>query len=280
MRIGTTDFAWGSRTFVMGVVNVTPDSFSDGGQFAAADAAIAHGESLVGQGADLLDVGGESTRPGAAPVSSDEEAARVVPVVAALAKRCPGTPISVDTSNPEVAQRAIDAGAVFVNDVTGLRDPAMRELVVRTGVAACVMHMQGTPRTMQAAPQYTDVVNDVVSALLALVDQSGVPRDRLVVDPGIGFGKTLEHNVALLANLKALRVLGLPVLLGTSRKAFLGALSGVTKAAERVVPSVASVAAATVLGGVDLVRVHDVAATRQALAVADAIRLASRSPQR
>ncbi len=275
MQVGDRTFTWGTRTFVMGIVNVTPDSFSDGGRFFDPAAAIAHGVRLAGEGADLLDIGGESTRPGAAEVSVTDELARVIPVVKALAAACPGVPLSIDTSKALVAEAAIAAGAAMVNDVTGLRDPAMAALVRKTGVAACVMHMKGTPRSMQAEAVYVDVVAQVIEALRDAVERSGVDRTRLVVDPGIGFAKTLEHNLALLARLPELRVLGLPVLLGTSRKAFLGTLSGVTTAADRLNASVASVAIAAAMGGVDLVRVHDVAATRQALSVADAIRAAN-----
>lgn len=272
MLLGSRELVFGQRTFVMGIVNVTPDSFSDGGHFIEPAAAIAHGAELVAQGADVLDVGGESTRPGAPEVSVADELARVLPVIAGLIRGCPGVPISIDTSKVDVARHAIDAGAVLVNDVTGLRDPAMAQLVAKTGVAACVMHMRGTPRTMQAAAQYSDVVAEVIEGLREAVEQSGVAPNRLLIDPGIGFAKTLEHNLALLRNLSALRVLGLPVLLGTSRKSFLGTLSGVKTAAERVPASIATVAIAAAAGSVDIVRVHDVAATRQALAVADAIR--------
>jgi dihydropteroate synthase len=275
MKLGSRTFEWGSRTFVMGVVNVTPDSFSDGGRFFDVPAAIAHGVELVSQGADILDVGGESTRPGAAEVSVADELARVMPVIEGLILACPGVPISIDTSKAMVAERAIGSGAALVNDVTGLRDPVMAAVVAKTGVAACVMHMRGTPRTMQQQTSYGDVVAEVIAGLREAVEQSGVERSRLMVDPGIGFAKDLAQNVTLLRRLGELRVLGLPVLLGTSRKAFLGALSGVKTPAERVNASLASVAVAAANGSVDVVRVHDVLATKQALAVADAIRLAT-----
>ncbi len=274
MQLGRRTFAWGTRTFVMGIVNVTPDSFSDGGHFFDPKAAVAHGVRLVAEGAELLDVGGESTRPGAAEVTAAEELQRVLPVLEGLARACPGVPVSIDTSRPQVAEAAIGAGAVLVNDVTGLRDPDMAALVRKTGVAACVMHMRGTPKTMRAEAVYGDVVAQVIEELRASVERSGVDRSRLLIDPGIGFAKTLEHNVALLKRLHELRVLGLPVLLGTSRKAFLGTLSGVETAAERVNASIASVAIAAAAGSVDVVRVHDVAATKQALGLADALRTA------
>jgi dihydropteroate synthase len=270
LTLGSRTFAWGTRTFVMGVLNVTPDSFSDGGAFQPMERA----RQLVAEGADLLDVGGESTRPGAPPVSVDDELARVMPVLEVLAKELPTVPISIDTMKPEVARRAVGAGAVLVNDVGGLRDDAMLSVIAQTGVAACVMHMHGTPRTMQTAPAYDDVMESVLEALessLMRAEQAGVPRARLLVDPGIGFGKTLEHNLFLLRRAGDLRLLGAPVLLGASRKAFLGTLTGQTTPAERVVASTSSVTIAAALGQVDLVRVHDVAQTRDALAVADAV---------
>ncbi len=271
LTLGARRFDWGQRTFVMGVVNVTPDSFSDGGHQATA---LARAQAMVDAGADLLDIGGESTRPGAEPVALETELARTLPVIAALQRSCPSVPLSIDTSKPEVARRALEAGASLINDVTGLRDPAMIEVVRSTGAAVCAMHMQGTPRTMQVDPSYPDVVETVLDSLEAALrraEASGVARSRVLVDPGIGFGKTLAHNLFLLRRVADLRLLGVPVMVGTSRKGFLGALTGQTVAAERVVASAASVAAAAVLGGADLVRVHDVAQTREALAVADAV---------
>ena len=264
-----------SRTRIMGIVNVTPDSFSDGGRYATPDAAIAHGLALVKQGADLLDVGGESTRPGAAPVSEADELQRVVPVIEGL-RGC-GVPLSVDTMKATVARAAIAAGASVVNDVGGLRDDAMIDVLAETGASACVMHMQGEPRTMQHAPTYDDVSSEVLDALeLALrrAEARGVARSRLWVDPGIGFGKTGEHNLFLLRHVAELRLLGVPVLVGVSRKRFLGALVGDKPAPERVVASAAAAAIVAATGAVDVVRVHDVTETKDALAVADAIRLA------
>ncbi|MBL9037887.1 MAG: dihydropteroate synthase [Archangium sp.] len=272
LRLGSAVFEWGRRTFVMGVVNVTPDSFSDGGRSLDPRAAVEHGKRLVDDGADLLDVGGESTRPGAEPVSVDEECARVLPVLEGLARACPGVPLSIDTSKPEVARRALEAGAALVNDVTALSAPAMREVVASAGAAACLMHMQGTPLTMQQAPSYDDVVVEVREALRGAIARSGVPPERLLVDPGIGFGKSLEHNLSLLKHLGALRQLGVPILLGTSRKGFLGKLTGHAAPGDRVLASAVSVAIAAALHGVDMVRVHDVAETREALSVAQAIR--------
>jgi dihydropteroate synthase len=272
--LGPTTLRWGERTYVMGVVNVTPDSFSDGGRLATPEAAVAHAEALAAAGADVLDVGGESTRPGAAPVSAAEERGRVVPVLEALRRRLPAMPLSVDTSKPEVARAALEAGAHLVNDVTGLRDEAMTALLAERQASAVVMHMQGTPASMQDHPRYDDVLQAVLDHLEASLERAeaqGVPRDRLLVDPGIGFGKTLDHNLFLLRHLRCLRLLGAPVLLGTSRKAFLGVLTGGAPPARRDGATAASVAVAAALGGVDLVRVHDVASTREALQVADAV---------
>jgi dihydropteroate synthase len=279
LRLGGRAFAWGARTHVMGVVNVTPDSFSDGGRFLAAEAAVAHGEALARAGADLLDVGAESTRPGAEPVSADEELARLLPVLRGLRERC-ALPLSVDTLKPAVAAEALREGAHLVNAVggTGPDGGAMARVVAATpGAALCVMHMQGTPRTMQEAPAYGDVVAEVLAALEAAVEGAvglGVPRERLLVDPGIGFGKTAEHNLLLLRRAADLRLLGLPVLVGTSRKRFLGTLVGGKPPAERGPATAGSVAALAALGGADVVRVHDVAECRDALAVADAVRQA------
>ncbi len=268
-------FTWGPRTHVMGIVNVTPDSFSDGGKLPSLEAAVAHGVALVEQGADLLDVGGESTRPGAAPVSEDDERRRVVPVIAALRARLPEVPLSVDTTKATVAREALAAGADLVNDVSGLRDAAMLEVLAATGAAACAMHMQGTPATMQAAPSYEDLVGELLDGLeasLQRAEAAGVPRARLWVDPGLGFGKTAAHNWFLLRRLSDLRLLGTPVLVGASRKAFLGAASGGREASARDGASAAVAAAVAAAGSADVVRVHDVAGAREALAVGDALR--------
>jgi dihydropteroate synthase len=256
---------------IMGVLNVTPDSFSDGGEWFDFDAAVEHGRRLIAEGAELLDVGGESTRPGADPVSLDDELARVVPVVAALAGA--GAQLSVDTAKAEVARAALDAGATLVNDVTALRgDPDMAALVAERGCDCCLMHMLGEPRTMQDDPRYEDVVAEVAQFLAQRADAAmaaGVARERIMVDPGIGFGKTLEHNLELLDRLGAIAALGFPVVLGTSRKSFLGRLTGREDPHERAVAT----AATSVLGlerGASIFRVHDVAATRDALLVAAA----------
>ncbi|HHC08498.1 MAG TPA: dihydropteroate synthase [Actinobacteria bacterium] len=259
----------------MGILNVTPDSFSDGGRYASPEAAVARGRQLAAAGADLVDVGGESTRPGAHPVPVDEELRRVVPVVAALA--ADGICVSVDTRRPEVAAAAIEAGAEVVNDVSGLADPAMRRVCAETGVGVVVMHMRGEPATMQDDPSYDDVVAEVAAFLAertARAEGDGIERDRIVVDPGIGFGKTGEHNLALLADLGAIVALGHPVLVGVSRKRFLGAIlaeGGFERPpADRDVASAAA-AVAAVLAGASIVRVHDVVVSREATLVADAI---------
>jgi len=256
----------------MGVINVTPDSFSDGGRFFDPQAAIEHGLRLAQEGADLVDVGGESTRPYAPPVDSDEELRRVIPVVAALVDRL-SVPVSIDTSKAIVAREAVAAGAQVINDVTGLRgDPGMLPLAVELGVAVCVMHMQGTPRTMQENPTYDDVVADVLAylgrrrdALLA----AGIDQDRIALDPGIGFGKTPEHNLALLSNAWRFHELGCPMLVGHSRKSFIGAVLA-TGEADRT-PGTIGVALSLARQGVQILRVHDVAPVRQALLLFEAI---------
>ncbi len=257
----------------MGVVNVTPDSFSDGGRWLDPLAAVAHAREMAAAGADILDVGGESTRPGAEPVSAAEERRRVVPVIAGIAGEVAGARISIDTSKVEVAEAAVAAGATYVNDVTAFRgDPSMAGFVADRGVDCCLMHMLGEPRTMQDDPRYEDVVDDVRAFLterLAFAVRAGVPEDRIMLDPGIGFGKTLEHNLALLRRLDEIVAIGPPVVFGASRKSFLGRLTGREDPAERVSGTVA----ANVLAlerGARVFRVHDVAPTRDALAVAAA----------
>jgi dihydropteroate synthase len=255
---------------LMGVVNVTPDSFSDGGLYLDPDAAIAHGVELARDGAEILDVGGESTRPGAAEVDAAEELARVGPVVAGLV----GTAtVSIDTSKLAVAEAALDAGASIVNDVTALRgNPEIGALCAERGAGLVLMHMQGTPRTMQASPSYDDVVDDVkafLSGRMEVAVAAGVEEERIWLDPGIGFGKTLEHNVELLCRLSELRQLGRPLVVGTSRKSFIGKVDG-SDAGDRLGGTIASsvIAAAE---GADVLRVHDVAEVAQALTVATAI---------
>jgi dihydropteroate synthase len=263
----------GSPPLVMGIVNVTPDSFSDGGHFLDSRAAIDHGRRLAEQGADLLDIGGESTRPGSEPVGIEEEVRRVLPVVEALAGSVP-VPLSVDTTKAEVARRALEAGAHLVNDITALRgDPEMAEVIASSGAGVVLMHMQGTPATMQREPTYRDVVAEVAGFLeerLRFAEAAGVAPEQVAVDPGIGFGKTAEHNWELLRRLDVLANLGRPVCLGVSRKRFLGALTG-RGVHERLAASLAVACHALCRGVAHILRVHDVAETRDAVAVLRAL---------
>jgi dihydropteroate synthase len=267
---------------VMGIVNVTPDSFSDGGRFATADQAIAHGLELVEQGADLLDIGGESTRPGSTPVPEAEELRRVVPVVEALARQT-RVPISVDTSKATVARQCLERGAQIINDVTALAgDLAMPALVQQFGAGAVLMHMQGTPATMQLNPQYRDVVADLLRFFrrrLAACAGAGIERERLALDPGIGFGKTQEHTLTLLARLEEFQRLGRPVLLGVSRKGYIGVVLNQPRD-QRLIGSVATLGYAVARGAVQIVRVHDVAETRDAVTLCGKIREYRKQPAR
>lgn len=260
------------RPRLMGVVNVTPDSFSDGGDFLDAQVAIDHGKKLIDDGADILDIGGESTRPGSKPISIDEECARILPVIDGLA----GTDvlISVDTRHADVMRRAIDAGAAIVNDVTALTgDPESIAVCAEAGVHVALMHMQGTPETMQDNPTYEDAALDIVDymrARLEVLEAAGIPSAKICIDPGIGFGKNLAHNLRILSAIDAFHELGVPLLLGVSRKSFISKIDRDVPAKERVAGSIA----AAIAGwdrGVQIFRVHDVAETRQALAVWQAI---------
>lgn len=258
----------------MGVVNVTPDSFSDGGRFFSVDAAIAHGLALIAEGADLLDIGGESTRPGAEEVSLEDEIARIVPVITALRAET-DRPISIDTRKAIVAEAAVRAGAGIWNDVTALSgDPASLATAARLGVPIIMMHMQGQPQTMQESPHYDDVVAEVCAYLgerARLAMAAGVAREAISLDPGIGFGKTLNHNLALLSHLDALKALGFPVVLGVSRKRFIQGLDPSARSAEDRLGGSIAAALAGAKAGVDVLRVHDVGQTAQALAVWQAI---------
>jgi dihydropteroate synthase len=257
---------------IMGVVNVTPDSFSDGGLFLDADAAVEHGLRLVNEGADILDIGGESTRPGAEPVSEDEERQRVLPVVERLAHEA-GARLSIDTTKLAVARAALDAGATLVNDVSAFRfDPGMAALVAETGAGCCLMHMLGEPRTMQQDPRYDDVVSDVKAFLeerLAFAVSEGIDEERVWLDPGIGFGKTVEHNLELLRRLDEIVAIGRPVVVGTSRKSFLGKIAGGRDEDQRLPGTIATNVLALERGA-SVFRVHDVAQNADALAVAAA----------
>lgn len=260
-----------SRTHVMGVVNVTPDSFSDGGKYFDREAAIKHALRLVEEGADIVDVGGESTRPGAGSVSVEEEWGRVEPVIKAL-ERETDVPISIDTMKPEVAWKAIEAGAIMVNDVSGLRNEEMVKLVASEKVAVVIMHMLGEPRTMQENPAYRDVVKEVKEYLgrqMEAAVKAGVPPEAIVVDPGIGFGKTAQHSLALINHVSDLAELGRPVMIGASRKSFIGKITS-TNADDRLEGSLAAAVLAAVRGA-SLVRAHDVRPTIRALKVAEAI---------
>ena len=243
----------------MGILNVTPDSFSDGGQFLDADRAVEHGLEMAAQGAAILDVGGESTRPGSQPVPPAEQVRRVVPIIGALAEKI-DIPISIDTHDVEVARAALMAGASILNDITALSDKRMAELVAQEQVPVVLMHLQGTPVTMQAGPHYDDVVTEVRDFLLARAERArsfGIPKESIFIDPGIGFGKTLDHNLLLLRNLDRLATTGYRVLVGPSRKAFIGKLTGKEKPTDRLFGTAATVALCAAAGA-SIVRVHDV----------------------
>lgn len=270
-RHGRIDFT--RRTVVMGILNITPDSFFDGGRHFDAGRAIAAGLAMAEAGADIIDIGGESSRPGAEPVSQADELARVIPVIQGLRRQC-ALPISIDSYKAPVARAALDAGADIVNDISALGfDATMAPLVAREQVPVVLMHMRGTPRTMQADPQYADVVREVRDFLAErLYDamDGGIDADSIVLDPGIGFGKTVEHNIQLLRGLSILGALGQPLLVGVSRKTFIGKILGLDPD-QRLEGSLAA-AVAAVLGGANIIRVHDVAETRRAVRVADALR--------
>lgn len=264
------------RTALIGILNVTPDSFSDGGRYLDADRAIAHGIELAAQGADLIDIGGESTRPGARQVSVEEELERVLPVIRSL-RRAVSIPLSIDTYKAQVAQAALDEGVDLINDISALRfDPGMVSVVAAEKVPVVLMHMQGTPRTMQEKPRYGDVVEEVKGFLRERVEFAlarGMRPEQIVVDPGIGFGKEVEHNIELLRGLSSLASLGLPILVGPSRKTFIGKVLGVGPQ-ERLEGSLAA-AVAAVLSGANMIRMHDVLEARRAVAIADAVRYGS-----
>ena len=273
-HVGSKHLPIGQNTWLMGIVNVTPDSFSDGGSYLDPAQAVQHGMDLASQGADLLDIGGESTRPGSAPVSAKEEANRVVPVIKGLRKELPDIILSIDTTKASVAHLAVEAGVDIVNDVSaGTQDPEMFNLVASSDVGYILMHMQGTPQSMQQNPAYRDVVSEVISFLQDRLNKAiaaGIAKDRLAIDPGIGFGKTLEHNLALLSELSAFTQLGHPLLLGVSRKRWIGELTG-QSVEHRLAGSLAG-AAACIERGAHLLRVHDVAETKDLIRVLDRIR--------
>ena len=277
LQIGARLFE-GPGPFLMGVVNATPDSFSDGGRYLDAGAAVARALALQAEGADLIDLGGESTRPGATPVALEEELRRVVPVVERLRAGGFAAGISVDTTKAEVARAALEAGADLINDVTGLADPAMARVVAAAGVPVVLMHTRGTPADMASRAVYADLLAEVMAELrLALrrAAAAGIPAERVVLDPGIGFAKTPEQSLELLARVGELRALGCPLLVGPSRKRFIGAVTGAP--VEDRLPGTLAAVTACVLQGVELLRVHDVAAARQAALVAAALRRASQA---
>jgi dihydropteroate synthase len=259
-----------SRPLIMGIVNVTPDSFSDGGHHVSAAAGIEHAFRLLEEGADILDIGGESSRPGAQPVSLDEELRRVLPVIEALRGR--NVPLSVDTGKTEVMLAALAAGADMINDINALQGKGALEAVAGSNAAVCLMHRQGTPQTMQLAPSYENVVAEVMAFLaarMAAAEAAGIGRERLVVDPGFGFGKSLEHNLALLRQLDRFEMLGVPLLAGLSRKSMLGQITGLD-VESRLIPSVAAAVIAA-MKGAKIIRVHDVKASKEALQIVNAI---------
>ena len=266
-------FIWGDRTYIMGVLNVTPDSFSDGGQFNSSDTALKQVAKMLPY-IDILDIGGESTRPQAQPVSAEQECDRILPIIKAVRDAYPNLPISVDTVKASVAKAAIAAGADMLNDVSAGRfDPDMLPLVGRLQVPIFLMHMQGEPRTMQVHPKYHDVVNDVKHFLndaISVAKACGIPKHLIAIDPGIGFGKTLEHNLKLLKNLRAFQEIGLPLLLGVSRKSFIGKLCDRPDPSDRLFGTIAA-CSACIAGGADILRVHDPQEIFDACRVSDAI---------
>jgi dihydropteroate synthase len=266
----------GAAIKIMGILNVTPDSFSDGGKFADTQSAIAQAEDLISAGADILDVGGESTRPFADPVSTEEELRRVIPVIEAVRQKH-SISISIDTTKAAVAREALKAGADIINDVSALKkDPEMITVVQQTSVPVIIMHMQGTPTDMQIKPVYSDVIAEIIGFFTAQIDwitDKGVDRNRLIIDPGIGFGKTLQHNLSILKHLDKFSSLNLPLLLGHSRKRFLGDITGIPAEAQRDLAT-AVVTALCASKKISIIRVHDVAATRQALLLAEAVQSA------
>jgi len=274
-KLARRSLPYGERTLVMGVLNVTPDSFSDGGKFYSPESAVEHAQEMIAAGADIIDIGGESTRPGSAFVSEAEELQRVIPVIKQLATET-SIPISVDTTKSSVARAALEAGAEIVNDISALRfDPAIADEVAKAGAGLVLMHSRGTPKTMQQLPPVADIMGDVISGLresIAVAEQRGVSQENIAIDPGIGFGKTAAQNVELIAHLDQLarEFTDFPILIGTSRKSFLGKLLDNAPADQRLNGTIASIAA-SVMKGAHIVRVHDVKAAVEATKVADAV---------
>ena len=275
-KLARRSLPYGERTLVMGVLNVTPDSFSDGGHFFSFDQAIAHAEQMIGEGAHIIDIGGESTRPGSEFVSIDEELRRVIPIIEILAAKA-SVPISIDTTKAPVARAALEAGAEIVNDISALRfDPLLADEVVRANAGLVLMHSRGTPKTMQQLPPVADIISEVIDGLresVTVAQQHGVATESIAIDPGIGFGKTVEQNVELIAKLNQLahEFAEFPIMIGTSRKSFIGKLLDGAPADQRLYGTIASTVA-SVMNGAHIVRVHDVKAAVEAMRIADAIR--------
>jgi len=273
MRLGKHTLPIGKRTCIMGILNVTPDSFSDGGLYCDPAKAVERAVQMVSEGADILDIGGESSRPGAKSITLEEEIKRVIPVVKAVKERL-DVPLSVDTYKSEVAKRALEAGASIINDITALSgDASMAKTVAEFDAAVVLMHMKGDPGTMQDNPSYGDVIEEVSAYLLdsiARAEQAGIDPEKIIIDPGIGFGKTLEHNLSILHDLVRFRLLGKPVLVGSSRKSFIGSLTG--KDAEDRVFGTAATLTAAIMNGADIVRIHDISQMKDVVNVSDAIR--------
>ncbi len=270
-QLGYKNFRFSfKRPLIMGILNVTPDSFSDGGRFTGVDKAIKHAEKMIGEGAAIIDVGGESSRPGAKPVSIEAETKRVLPVIKRIMKKFPDTPVSIDSYKPEVAMAAMEEGAAMINDITGLRDPEMMKVAAKFNAPVVIMHMKGTPQTMQKRPAYKDVIHDITTFFIERIKacrKNGI--DKIILDPGIGFGKTVNHNLQILNRLEEFKRLGRPVMIGHSRKSFIGKISG-CKASERDIAT-AAITAMAVMDGASIIRVHNVSANRQAAIMASAI---------
>lgn len=272
LQVNGKDITFGPRTWIMGVINITPDSFSDGGRYFDKDKALERGFQLIEEGSDIIDIGGESTRPGSEPISPEEEIGRVVPLITALRKRT-DTLISIDTTKSEVAQAALDAGADIINDISALRfDPRMAPLVAEEDVPVILMHMKGTPKTMQVNPTYEDVLLEVKAFLEESIDKaqaSGIKKEKIIIDPGIGFGKRLKDNLVLINNLHMLEELERPILIGVSRKSFIGSILD-SPPEERLEGTIAS-AVLSVIHGAHILRIHDVSSVKKAVRVAEAI---------
>ncbi len=272
LRIKNKTFEFGLRTYIMGVLNVTPDSFSDGAKFLDADSAVEYARRMLADGADIIDVGGESTRPGSEPVPADEEKKRVLPVIERLAKETDAV-ISVDTTKAKVAEAALSAGASMVNDISGLHfDSALPKVIADRGVPVCIMHIRGTPKNMQVNPVYNDLMGEIIDHLskgLEIAQKAGILHEKIMVDPGIGFGKTLEHNLEILRRLKELKVLGCPILVGTSRKSVIGQVLGLP--VEDRLDGTAATVAISIANGVDMIRVHDVKQMARVAKMSDAV---------